>query len=109
MRVRLYETGSPYAGMVLIDRLPIGLGLAADGGLCPHEGAESLCSLEEVGGQVLLKARTEDQELSVNDAPLEQGLLQPGDRLRLGARSYIVSYEQTSQATTLPPRYRILG
>ncbi|SFH71776.1 hypothetical protein [Planctomicrobium piriforme] len=107
MRVRLYEVGARSVGVVMIDEFPAGLALDPNGRLHSEQEAESICKLEDVGGQIFLKARCACSELAVNDAPLEEGPLMPGDRLFLRGHQYLVSYEQTSRNGSRPARFRI--
>lgn len=108
MRVRLYEMGSKSVGVVYIEQFPTELGLTEDGQLSSrNESGPRLCSLEEQGGQIILRAGSDDAEVEVNDAPLAEGPLLPGDRLRLRDHRYLVSYELTTNSGALPTRFRI--
>jgi|GEM_PF-4784726 hypothetical protein len=107
MRVRLYGVGPRSVGVVFIDEFPASLELDEDGRIRPelHSG-RGLCRLEEVNGQLYL--RSESDRLEVNNAPLTEGPLLPGDRLRYDGYDYLVSYEQTQSAPAPPSRYRIV-
>ena len=108
MRVRLYEVGAATVGVMLIDEFPASLELGENGEVLPRCKSDAgVCRLEDIGGQLVLRTRAEFQELAVNDAPLEEGPLMPGDRLRLGNHQYLVSYEQTTLARSYPQRFRI--
>jgi hypothetical protein len=108
MRVRIYEVGAAGSSVVLIDELPTCLALTDDGHLRPKPDlSDEFCRLEDLGGQLFLKAGAATAELEVNNAPLEEGPLMPGDRLRFRGHDFLVSYEQTSQKAIRPPKYRI--
>lgn len=108
MRVRLYEVGAAKPGVVLIDQFPAALALTETGRVGPTDRkSREICCLEDVGGQIVLRRRDADSELEVNDAAMEEGPLQPGDRLRIGGLSYLVSYELTATREPVISRYRI--
>lgn len=107
MRVRLYGVGPRSVGVVFIDEFPASLELDEDGRIHPEVHSDrGLCRLEEVNGQVYLWS--ESESLEVNNAPLREGPLLPGDRLRYEGYDYLVSYEQTQSAPGLPSRFRII-
>ncbi|WP_437203758.1 hypothetical protein [Planctomicrobium sp. SH664] len=108
MRVRLYEIGTKKTGVTLIDQFPASLEMNEQGEVCPRVKMKcGVCSLEEIGGQLVLRAARDYDGLMVNDAPLEEGPLMPGDRLRLGNRDYLISYEMTKTVQHYPRRFRI--
>ncbi|WP_437224703.1 hypothetical protein SH661x_003744 [Planctomicrobium sp. SH661] len=108
MRVRLYEVGARSVGVVFIDEFPASLALNEQGRIQPEScTCPGICKLEDVGGQLYLRAH-ETPDLEVNNAPLEEGPLMPGDRLRYRGHDYLVSYEQTQKAAPPPPKYRIM-
>ncbi len=110
MRVRLYEMGTAAPGTVYrIDHFPVSLSAGRDGDLF-HRGADSTqcCLLEDVGGVIYMKADAVE-EVAVNDAPMRQGEILPGDRLQLGDRSFLISYERMSTVPAGPTHYRIRG
>lgn len=108
MRVRLYEVGSKSVGVVLIDEFPTSLAMTDDGQVKTRSSDPyEICRLEDIGGQIFLKARDGESELEVNNSPLEEGPLLPGDRLRMRGHDFLVSYEATSDRDPRPARYRI--
>lgn len=111
MRVRLYEIGTSSVGFVVrFDELPVVLTLDEAGEL--HVGepvGKPLCQFEDFGGQLMLRTDDPHLEMDVNDAPLESGPVMPGDRLRVGQRRFLVSYERTADAPQPISRYRILA
>lgn len=107
MRVRLYGVGPRSVGVVFIDEFPASLQLDEDGRIHPEVHSDrGLCQLDEINGQVYLRSNTDT--LEVNNAPLREGPLMPGDRLRYEGYDYLVSYEQTQSAPAPPSRYRIM-
>ena len=112
MRVRLYELGARSAAVVFhIDNFPATLNLT-DSGEVTHRPmpGRPVCRLEDIGGQILFRAVASDDPVAhVNEAPLESGPLMPGDRLLVGERKYLVSYERTSGSPPPESRFRLSG
>lgn len=109
MRVRLYEVGSTSVGVVLrFDEFPIELGFGPTGELKYGESCPvPACRIEQEDGQLVLSATDSPHTPLVNDAALVHGALMPGDRLALGSRQFVVSYERTAAVDPPPARYRI--
>ena len=107
MRVRLYEVGARSVGVLFIEEFPTCLALNEDGRIQTEiNGCARICQLEDVGGQLYMRA-SDSPDLQVNNAPLEEGPLMPGDRLRYQGHDYLISYEKTQKAVPPPARYRI--
>lgn len=109
MRVRLYEVGSTSVGVVLrFDNFPVELGFGPTGELRYGESCPApSCRIDQEDGQLVLSAEDSSRAPLVNDAALIRGALMPGDRLALGDRQFVVSYERTAAADPPPARYRI--
>ncbi len=106
MRVRIYEVGeSRSVGVHYLDEFPCTLNVDAQGGLTAV--GTPVCRLENLGGEILYKSLTEKVSMSVNNAPLESGPLEPGDRLSFGSRRFMISYERTATQTSSFPKYRL--
>lgn len=106
MRVRLLPFGDTAEDAIQhFDRFPaeIKFGSCDAGNPYADPSGRSLCQLETESGHVLLRGPEGDEgeQVFVNDLPLIYGPLNPGDRLRLADREFIVSFERVT--TSLPP------
>lgn len=97
MRVRLYEVGlNSQASIYRIDEFPANLCLDEAGNLSIRRPDRlPVCQLEDVGGEIFLRASEDAEQVRINDAEIVSGPLMPGDQLRLGERKFLVSYEKT--------------
>ncbi|MEW4488225.1 hypothetical protein AB1L42_09100 [Thalassoglobus sp. JC818] len=111
MRLRLYEVGGNSTGRVMrFDQFPALLCIDTEGAPCTHqESFHSVCEMNDIGGQIEVRASTEFQEVLVNDVSVTSGALMPGDRLSLGNRCFIVSYERTAKERPPSMRVKILN
>ncbi|QDU37953.1 hypothetical protein Mal4_22720 [Maioricimonas rarisocia] len=99
MRVRLFVVGTGNRSDVIhLEQFPSTLATAADGELTldPGEPRQTLCDLDEVDGNLVLRDRDDKHRTLVNGLPMASGPLLPGDRLQLGSQQVIVSYERTT-------------
>ncbi len=108
MRVRLYELGTRTVGVVLIDDFPVSLKIDSEGRLLSCREESGLCDLENCGGQLVFRSPNDHVDVAVNNIPLQEGPLRPGDRLNVCGHQFLVSYEQSSSRYRGPIRNRIL-
>lgn len=111
MRLRLYGVGSAAQGAIFrIDQFPAALTLDDGGQLITRsETRMATCLLEDVGGQILIRANGAEQQVGINGAEIESGPLMPGDSLELGKQRFIVSYERTASERPPSVQVRILN
>ncbi|MCA8999272.1 MAG: hypothetical protein KDA80_19925 [Planctomycetaceae bacterium] len=95
MRLRLYEMGTTSPGTCYrIDQFPAGLFASQSGDVVSfNDNLSQACELEDVGGVIFMRSVSAGANVEINDAPMRQGTILPGDRLRLGQRSFLISYE----------------
>lgn len=108
MRVRFFEVGAKtHAAVLRCDEFPTGLGLDEDGQLTSLDpDSDPVCVVDDLGGQLTFRLKACSADALVNNAPLEQGPLLPGDQLALRGRRYVVSYERTADVPPPEPLYR---
>ena len=111
MRARFFELQpvghkSP-ARTIYCDQFPVVFAHAENGtvDIAPEADEESACVLEEQDGNLILTRAT--AETFLNGAPIQQGGIAPGDRLKIGRTSYVVSYERFSSSALPEPVFRI--
>ncbi|MFG0334581.1 MAG: hypothetical protein ACF8TS_14590 [Maioricimonas sp. JB049] len=100
MRVRLFVVGTGNRSDALhLEQFPTRLATTPDGALTldPVEPGEPLCDLDDVDGNLVLRDRSDQHRTLVNGLPMASGPLLPGDRLQLGSKQVIVSYERTTR------------
>ena len=110
MRVRFYEVGPTAIGVIYrIDEFPVGLAVDPAGSLqTKSSGDPAECELEDIGGQIMLRA-IGDCDVAVNDTLIESSPLLPGDKFRVGEKLFRVSYERTAKIQPPSMRVRILN
>ncbi len=109
MRVRLYEVGERCGNVHWLDQLPITISTTTQGELCTggSEQAQTRCVLAEDRGNLVIEACDQSDEVFLNDMPIEQGGLMPGDSLRVGTHALVVSYERITTEPPPPSRFRL--
>ena len=110
MHLRLFEISEERSGhTLLLDVFPVRLGYDSQADeLSVRESEDHTdCVLEDDEGMIVFRCSNPAADMTVNDAPLEFGPLLPGDRLRMGKRRFIVSYESTGVVRELPVRFRL--
>ena len=109
MRARFFELqpDGEQAETIYCDQFPAVLSHPTDGEVlvASEEGETPACVFEEQDGNLVLTQATDDTFL--NGAPIEEGGIAPGDHLRIGRTSYVVSYERLSSADLPEPVFRI--
>ncbi len=100
MRVRLYEVGDGKGQIHRLERFPVSLCTTEEGELCldVDQQGQLRCVLSEDRGNLVIENRDDRDEVFLNNMPIEQGGLMPGDSLQLGGRAFLVSYERVAAA-----------
>lgn len=110
MHLRLFEISEERNGYtLLLDVFPVRLGYDSQADELSVRDTDDVsdCVLEDDEGLIVFRCSNPAADLTVNDAPLEFGPLFPGDRLRMGKRRFIVSYESTGVPREMPVRFRL--
>jgi hypothetical protein len=113
MRARLYELTAigdkTLARTIYLDRFPVVVSRHPDGQVsiqADPNGAPVCCRIHEQDGNLVMEGDP-SSETWVNDLPLLRGGLLPGDRVRFGERTFIVSYERTTSVPSPSAIYRL--
>ncbi|MGD9855022.1 MAG: hypothetical protein AB7U20_08730, partial [Planctomycetaceae bacterium] len=109
MRLRLYEVGEGRGLVHRLEGFPVTLSTTTEGELCinPPEPGPLRCVLSEDRGNILIQNRDDRGEVLLNNLPIEQGGLMPGDSLTLGDRAFLVSYERVTAEPPPACRFRL--
>ncbi len=102
MRARFLPVGeTSTANAVRVDSFPAVVSLDAGGRVCFEDRADTtpVCLLDEYAGNLLIK--DQGDSVTVNELPMAQGPLMPGDTLTFGNHRFVVSYERVT--STHPP------
>ena len=108
MRVRLFVVGTGRrADVIHLEHFPSVLAEAPNGVLSADVDGDrrTLCELDEVDGHLMLRDRDDEHHTLVNGLPMASGPLLPGDRLKVGSKEVVVSYERTSHFDPPEPVY----
>ena len=91
---------------LVADRLPamIGRSLATDVPLGDPWVSHCHCAIDEAGGAVWVRDFGSTNGTWVNGRRIRESLLLPGDRLRIGASEFIVSFSEIGS-----PRHELVG
>ncbi|MCA9026624.1 MAG: hypothetical protein KDA86_15565 [Planctomycetaceae bacterium] len=109
MRVRLYEVGERCGHVHWLDDLPVAISTTIQGEFCTGkaEQSEAKCVIAEDRGNLVIETCSDTDEVFLNDMPIEQGGLMPGDSLRVGSHCFVVSYERVTTEPSPPCRFRL--
>ncbi len=89
MRVRFYPVGNGSRRAVVLDELPIEM--------CDVVGDESCGGrFDGIDGTLVLVEASDGSSVRLNGVGLSHGPVLPGDRLSVGNREFVVSYERTT-------------
>ena len=111
MRARFFELqpmgDKTLARTIYCDQFPVVLGTVENGtvGVVPEGDLAQGCVFDEQDGNLVLTRATPDTFL--NGAPIQEGGIAPGDRLKIGRTDYVVSYERVSHSELPEPVFRI--
>lgn len=98
MRVRFFPVGLASRKTIVVDRIPLGVSE-----LVGDQTVRGL--LTDVSGTLVLELGDSDPRVRVNGMRLGRGPVLPGDRLAIGDREFVVSYERTSTAAPVFASY----
>ena len=109
MRARFFELqpDGQQCQTIYCDQFPAFLAYLEGGEVDVVFGAseDPACVFEEQDGNLVLTHAT--PETFLNGAPIKEGGIAPGDHLKIGRTSYLVSYERLSSSDLPEPVFRI--
>jgi pSer/pThr/pTyr-binding forkhead associated (FHA) protein len=103
MRARLFPLDAgPGLAAVVLDSYPVFLGIGDNGGLLISESASASrrCQIHLEHGTLVAIDLDSSEGTWVNGESIERAPLLPGDKLHIGQRAFVISYERL---TLRPP------
>ncbi|HEX5442481.1 MAG TPA: FHA domain-containing protein [Pirellulales bacterium] len=103
MKAKLISLNPAAPQVVMLDRLPVvlGRGAKADIRLSDRTLSRRHCEIDRVSATLVVRDLGSKNGTRVNRAHVSEAVLMPGDKLTLGACTFVVSYEQ--HPGELPP------
>lgn len=109
MKAKLISLNSGAPPVVLLEKLPVvlGRGAKADIQLSDRTLSRRHCEIDRVSATLVVRDLGSKNGTRVNRAHVSEAVLMPGDKLTLGACTFVVCYEH--EPGQLPPDRRDAG
>lgn len=103
MKAKLISLNPAAPQVVVLEKLPVvlGRGARADIRLSDRTLSRRHCEIDRVSATLVVRDLGSKNGTRVNRAHVSEAVLMPGDKLTLGACTFVVSYEQ--HPSELPP------